>query len=182
MISGLPGFATSDTTARTFTIETDVFGDVNTYTVRIDSTISVPLDRDDPTNRQEHQQFYTFELNVYDACSSTVFIDTMVINPALVQTYPKRLTQEEREIDRLRDQISKDYGNQDGYTLCGARDLKLMSPSVLPSFISFSLDPVTQGFKIAVQTTNHDDIGLYDFTFRQFLVKHEDDVYQDISF
>ena len=81
VISGLPGFATSDTTARTFTIETDVFGDVNTYTVRIDSTISVPLDRDDPTNRQEHQQFYTFELNVYDACSSTVFIDTMVINP-----------------------------------------------------------------------------------------------------
>ena len=68
----MPGYVTSDTVARTFTIFTDNFEDALTATIVVSSTITVPTDQNggETTFTNEFQ----FELNIIDPCETTELI------------------------------------------------------------------------------------------------------------
>ena len=109
-------------------------------------------------------EVFTFEIK--HPCTKTVF-DDWILEPVQVSL---KADSKSVTLTEPKDQVSLDYGDKDGFTLCGARSLSIVTPaSEFESFLTFESPD-----KLIIAATLKQDLGPHSVTLRVALDDYPD--------
>ena len=158
-VIGLPVFATHDEVAQNFSVETDNPLDENTYTVVVNSVINVPDDYTRSSFTKKRSSIF-FRIIVQEECGETIFDDLVLADMTVFVNGPANTL----TFDQVQDSISKQFGNKDGVTFCGARQYDLIDSAQHLGY--FSLADRT----VSLESASDNDIGTHDVQLKVSLV------------
>ena len=130
-VTGLPAFAVHNTEAQDFTVESSDPLDEGSYTVVVTATVTMAATYE-ATVTNEATASLEFTIEVKDACKLTS-LDALVLEdmplsvrgPATTQSFPEVL-----------DSVSKNLGEQDGFSFCKARVYKVLDLEQHASYLT----------------------------------------------